>query len=218
MHARCLGLLCLCSLVMPSAVRAQPVIEIDAFSRSMDGQFPKGWRTWPTQGGKAREVYKVASEGGNRYLAARDEKEHSVQIFREFGWDLGTHPILTWRWRARTMPSGANETDPATNDSACGVYVIFGKTAGKGLKYVWSSVLPVGKTHSKEAGKMYFTVLDSGQGTDWRTHRVNVTADYRKFFGRAPDKNPAGIGILTDGNATHSPAACDYDNFAIEKE
>lgn len=203
---------------LPAGAIAQPVIGIDRFAKGTVGTFPKGWRTWPTQGGKAREVYHITTEGENRYLAAADSKDYSVQIFREFGWNIATHPVMSWRWRAKTLPRGANETAPVTNDSACGVYVIFGKTAGKGLKYVWSSSLPAGKTHTKEAGKMYFTVLDSGSGGGWRQHQVNVIADYQRFFGRAPEKNPVGIGILTDGNATHSAVACDYDDFVIAEK
>lgn len=211
-------------LASPLGTHAQPVIAIDGFSGSSIGQYPKGWRTWPTQGAKAREVYKVAAEGENQYLAAHDDHNHSVQIFREFGWDTTTHPVVAWRWRARTLPRGANELRSATNDSACGVYVIFSKVAGKGLKYVWSSTLPAGTTHAKEAGKMYFSVLDSGgahsagSGQGWRSHRVNVIADYTRVFGRPPEKEPVGIGILTDGNATQSTAACDYDDFTIAKE
>lgn len=202
----------------PLVTCAQAVIAIDDFSGSTIGQYPKGWRTWPMQGAKAREVYKVAVEGENRYLAASDDNNHSVQIFREFGWDTATHPVAAWRWRARTLPRGANERSPATNDSACGVYVIFSKVAGKGLKYVWSSTLPAGTTHAKEAGKMYFSVLDSGRDNQWHSHRVHVIADYTNFFGWAPEKPPVGIGILTDGNATHSTSACDYDDFTIAKE
>lgn len=197
---------------------AQPILPIDTFTNRAIGDFPRGWRTWPTQGGKAREVYKVAQEGENKYLAARDDKDHSVQIFREFGWDMKTHPMVSWRWRARTLPRGANETSPATNDSACGVYIIFSKAAGKGLKYTWSSTLARGTTHAKEGGKMFFIALDSGAGDAWRTHTVNVVQEYTKFFGHPPGKNPVGIGLLTDGNATHSPAACDYDDFTIRKE
>lgn len=205
-------------LAAPLVTHAQPVIAIDGFSGSAIGQYPRGWRTWPTQGAKAREVYKVAAEGENQYLAAHDDNNHSVQIFREFGWDTRTHPVVAWRWRARTLPKGADERSPATNDSACGVYVIFSKVAGKGLKYVWSSTLPAGTTHAKEAGKMYFSVLDSGGGGEWRPHRVNVIADYTRLFGQPPEKAPVGIGILTDGNATQSTAACDYDDFTIAKE
>ncbi|MBI4365284.1 MAG: DUF3047 domain-containing protein [Deltaproteobacteria bacterium] len=204
--------------LLASVARAQPLLPIDDFTQQAVGKYPHGWRTWPTQGGKAREVYTVAEEDGNRYLAANDTKDHSVQIFREFDWDPGRHPVLSWRWRARQLPAEANERSDATNDSACGVYVIFGKVAGRGLKYVWSTTLPPGTTRVKEANKMYFTVLDKGPATSWRAHKVHVLQEYQKFFGKAPEKAPVGIGILTDGNATHTPAACDYDDFTIGKE
>lgn len=206
------------ALSLPAGGYAAAQTIVESFSSGSAGLYPKNWRTWPTQGGKAREVYKLVDEAGNIYLSASDDKDYSVQIFREFDWDINASPYLSWRWRAKTLPQGADERRQETNDSACGVYVIFSRTSGKGLKYVWSSSMAVGATHTKEAKKMYFRALDSGNPGAWKTQKVNVIADYKKLFGTAPDRNPSGIGLLTDGNATHSRAACDYDDFAIGKD
>ena len=52
----------------------------------------------------------------------------------------------------------------------------------------------------------------------WKTNAVNVLEDYRRIFKNDPDKDPSGFGLLTDGNATHSPASCDYDDFKISEK
>lgn len=211
----------LAAMLTGAALSAQEKIGIDSFSSNAPDSFPKGWRNWPGQGDAVHEVYRVKEDGGNKYLAADDGKDLSVQIFRGPAWMIYDHPVVSWRWRARTLPKGANETSGATNDSACGVYVMFSQFKKYGIKYVWSSTLPVGTVVTKEPGKMYFIVMDSGSGNvgKWRSHKVNVLEDYKKVFGQdAPkDTQSQGIGILTDGNATHSLAACDYDDFARSK-
>lgn len=214
-------LLVLCTVWLTTSVWAQEKIGIATFQSDAVGAFPAKWRTWPTQGDQAREVYHVKEDGGNKYLSADDSKDLSTQIFRDFVWDVNSHPLLSWRWRAITVPKGANESSPSTNDSACGVYVMFSKYRGIGLKYVWSSTLPAGTVVTKSLGKMYFIVLDSGAANvgKWRSQTVNIAADYQKAYGQPMPKTiqAVGIGLLTDGNATHSRAACDYDDFSRAK-
>ncbi len=205
------------TLVASGIGSAQEKIGITGFSKDEVGSFPKGWRNWPGQGDAVHEVYHVREEGENKFLSADDGNGRSVQIFKGPAWMVYDHPIVSWRWRAQVLPKGGNESFGATNDSACGVYIMFSQFKKYGIKYVWSSLLPVGTVVTKEPGKMYFIVLDSGAGNlgRWRSHKVNILGDYKKVFGQdAPkDLQSQGIGILTDGNATHSRAACDYDDF-----
>ncbi len=207
-------LIFLAAILFSTAALAQT---IDDFESYPVGKFPSKWRTWPFQRGKAASVYKVAQENGNKFLSAFDDRDISVQTLRDFGWDLERSPVLTWKWRAKTLPVNANETDPATNDSACGVYVVISKARQEMIKYTWSTKAPVGTSYEKRAGKAFIVVLDSGDAKlgKWIERKVNVAEDYQKFFGRKLDRDPVAIAILTDGNATHSDAACDYDNFAV---
>ncbi|MFH0799149.1 MAG: DUF3047 domain-containing protein [Pseudomonadota bacterium] len=190
---------------------------LDNLSSSKVGKFPHKWRTWPLQRGKAEEVYSVAEENGSRYIKAYDDHDASQQIFLNFDWQIDRSPILSWRWRATTLPPGASEAGDATNDSACGVYVIVGRYDGHAIKYVWSSTLPAGATHTRHDGKLKIKVLDSGASGKgkWVRHRVDIPADYEALFGRKLDKNPSGVAILTDGNAVHKPSGCDYADFAV---
>ncbi len=215
------GIVAVAVIIGASVCPAQEKIGITSFSSDAVDSFPKGWRTWPGQGDGAHQVYRVKEEGGNKYLSADDSKDISVQTFRGPAWMVPDYPIVTWRWRAQALPKSANESNGATNDSACGVYIMFSQFKQYGLKYVWSSTLPAGTIIPKVPGKMYFVVLDSGAGNlgKWRSHKVNVAEDYQKAFGQPlpKDTQSQGIGILTDGNATHSRGACDYDDFARMK-
>lgn len=185
---------------------------IEGFSSSKTNKFPRLWRTRSGQKDKAEKMYKVVEEGRNKYLSAEDPSGISVQIFKLASWDLEKYPILKWKWRARKLPKGANETIPSKNDSACGLYVSFGMTRGNALKYVWSSTAPKG-TFYKKNDKMTIIVKESGDPGKWVWESTNLMEDAKKAFGKVPDRTISGIGILTDGNATKSPAACDYDSI-----
>jgi hypothetical protein len=198
-------------------------VVVEDFSTSTVGEFPENFHTRLFQHSKAEKVYQVKEENGRRFLSADDNDDLSVQIFRKFPWDRNINPGFSWEWRAVTLPKEATENDRTLNDSACGVYVVFGGYRGKVLKYVWSSTLPVGtfiEKDGKKPGRFYFIVLESGskQAGTWKTETVNVVEDYKKAFGEEPEKNPSGFGILTDGDATGTPSACDYGNFKILRQ
>lgn len=192
---------------------------VESFSQYELDKFPKSFRTYPLQRGKAEQVYIVKEEGGNKFLHALDDKDLSVQAFKRFFWEAKRWPNFSWKWRAVTLPKGAEETNGRPNDSACGVYVIFGGYTGNVIKYVWSTTLPAGTVVEKKPNKFYILVLDSGSENvgSWQTKTVNVVEDYKRLFKTEPTKDPDGFGLLTDGNATHTPAACDYDDFKISE-
>ena len=190
---------------------------LDSFASSKVGKFPRLWRTWPFQRGKAAKVYKIGEENGERFIRAYDDHDASQQIFLNFPWNIKERPSLSWSWRATTLPEGGKESNDASNDSACGVYVVVGKFDGHAIKYVWSTTLPIGQVVTRRDGKLKIKVVDSGaakKGT-WVHHKVNVVDDYKALFEKDLTKNPSGVALLTDGNALHKPSGCDYRAFAI---
>jgi len=206
--------------LVPSTIGAETgygTLYLDNFKESKLDRIPKLWRTWPMQRDDASKIYKVAEEGGKRYIRAYDEWNLSKQLFFNFNWDIEKRPMLLWRWRATKLPAGAAESNDGTNDSACGVYVVIGKWKGHAIKYVWSTTVAPGTVVTRRDGKLKIKVLDSGAGKldQWVSHKVDVLKDYKELFGRPIEKNPSGIGILTDGNAVRKPAGCDYAGFAI---
>lgn len=207
------------AVLLATILPSTPVLGegLGALSAAKTGAFPKGWRTWPLQGDKAKEVYTVADEGGTKFIRAVDDHDVSQQIFWRFNWEVKEKPMLSWRWRATELPAGARENDDNLNDSACGVYVIVGQYQGNAIKYAWSSALAPGTVVTRRDGKLKIKILDSGAGRkgSWVKHQVDVLADYQALFGEVLDKNPSGIALLTDGNAVHKPAGCDYTDFAI---
>lgn len=204
-----------------AAVPDPQVVVAEDFSKYKDGVYPKWWKSWPMQRDKVQQIYHVKVEGGKHYLHAFDDKDLSQQIMLPIMWDIEKYPYLNWRWRPKVLPGKpgleAREDKDDQNDSACGVYVIYGRYTGRATKYVWSSALPVGKIVSRRDGKLRITPVASGTAGvgSWHSYSINVPQSYEKLFGSPMNRAPTGIAVLTDGNATHTPAECDYADFSI---
>lgn len=184
------------------------------FAKATPGEFPEDWK--PKED-RAREIYKVLEEGGVRFVRAT-AKGTGLQMGKEVDWDLKVHPVLSWKWRPRVFPTGADERDGGRNDSALGVYAVFphSPVSVKSVKYVWSLEAPVGTTASASRDLTRMLVLRSGKpgGSGWVEERVNVARDYQRLFGEAPAR-PRGIAVLTDADDTKSAAVGDYTDFRV---
>lgn len=201
------------------AQTAQPAaddacIVLEDFSRSKVGAFPEGWRVRKDEG---KAVYTVQEEGGKRFLHAMS-RGLGVQAARETpGWKLDSHPVLTWEWRARQFPRGADERHSGTNDSALAVYmgVPYSRIRGpKAMKYIWSEKVPVGTALTSNSGLTQVRVVQTGASKDgWVEERVNVLKDWRTAFREKDTPKVGGIAVLTDADDTRSTASGDYANF-----
>ena len=125
--------------------------------------------------------------------------------------------MLAWSWRPVEFPTGADERNSKTNDSALAVYGVFPHRMGsvRSVKYVWSAVVPVGTRLSSNMGLTQVRVLRTGTENKgrWTDERVNLLDDYRKYFDVSDTPKPAGIAVLTDADDTKSRAQGDYANF-----
>jgi hypothetical protein len=122
------------------------------------------------------------------------------------------------------MPSGANEQRKETQDSAAGIYVIFPGSFlrfPEAIKYVWSSSLPKGTViESPYSSRTKIIVLENHTSLrdQWVREEVNAYEDYKRLFGKEPDRNVEGIGILSDSDNTQTAAVACYDDIAISRE
>lgn len=194
----------------------EQVVPLENFEEYLPPTFPKEWKVRGSEEA-ARIVYRVSEENGNRFLHAHAEKQ-SVQIGLSRPFQAKQFPVLQWRWRVKTLPSGADERATSTNDSAAGVYVVFDSTiVPRAIKYVWSSSLPVGtRMDSPVYWRAKVVVLESGASAagDWRRETVNFYEDYKKLFGFEPSE-VEGVALLTDSDTTATVAEADYDDFTL---
>jgi hypothetical protein len=219
-----IGVLLALAVALPLTFVAPPTVPaegdcrtIEDFSHAQIGEFPSEWKARKETG---KAVYTVQDEGDRRFLRAVSRKL-GIQAAREVqGWDLTTYPILTWSWRPREFPKGADERDERGNDSVLAVYMLvpYSRVAGpKAVKYIWSEKVPVGTHLASNGGLTQVRVLRSGtEGRgEWRQEKANVLEDYRRYFDAKDPPKPIGIAVLTDSDDTKSSAAGDYADFKI---
>ena len=86
------------------------------------------------------------------------------------------------------------------------------------LKFVWSTAAPLGATCNSVRNPLVASdsvVLRSGGGgSRWVKEEIDPDALFRQHFGgEVPELQ--GLGILTDGDQTHSTSAADYAGFEL---
>ena len=131
---------------------------------------------------------------------------------------------LRWRWRVLALPENGNECKRGVQDSAAVVYVTFkGGLKWRVIKYVWSTVGPRGATCDKKRylfGSQDTVIQESGGPTEtWREEEIDLRAAYIEHFA---DGDPSasvpdfvGVGLLTDGDSTNSPAVADFADITV---
>jgi len=140
--------------------------------------------------------------------------------------DRAAARALSWRWRAVTLPKGGNECQAGKGDSAAVIYVSWRRgLRWYALKYVWSAVGTKGAVCDKKSNPFAAqntVVLESGAPLNvWKTERIDLKAEFRKHFengdSTAPVPDFLGVGIMSDGDQTHSDSSADYADFVLER-
>jgi hypothetical protein len=210
------------------------VLLIDDFQQDSDGSLPSKWRMRRDKSlvpltesyMHDDEKFTVVREGSNLFVRAysRDEAAHIYMGNEEggFDWDIRTHPVLEWDWRANKLPANASEDVEQLNDSGGGLYVIFDIEGflikrPRTIKYVYSSSLPVGSVvkHGKLAVIVASSAID-GIG-NWVHVSRNVAEDYRNVFGGEPDRRPLSLRLWSDSDNIGTEAEVDFDNLKLLK-
>jgi len=209
---------------------AQMPVQVDNFQNAPVNGLPPGWsviendRFVPLEARhlEAGRSISVLSEGNNRFVRLGTQNRW-FRILMQNGtsrldWNILTHPRLQWRWRARVLPEGAQETRRNLNDTGGAVYVFFASdTFGRprSIKYTYSTTLPVGTTFSQ--GPLRGVVVSTGNdgiGT-WRTIERDVLADYRRLFRAEPPGQPQAIVLWGDSDSLSSSSEVDFDDIVL---
>lgn len=205
--------------VLEAQLRQVDYVVLEDFSTSDDGALPAGWR-WRDRDEGRRKPYQVRRRNGESYLAAQDSGG-SVLLLRFAHWNPRQYPIMTWCWRADSLPPGGDERFGHTNDSVAGIYVFFSQTwigMPRHIKYVWSSTLPEGFVGRRDRiARPYFVVVESGDSHlgQWRFAQVDLEAHYDETWGGRPKSRTQGLGLLSDANSTDSRAEAYYADLRV---
>lgn len=137
----------------------------------------------------------------------------SFTLYRGFVLDLRQFPILTWRWKVVTLPTGGDVRQRTTDDQAAQVYLVFPRWPAPRVNsdvvgYIWDSRAPVGaKLTSPQSANVKVVVLQSGAERlgRWVREERNVYADYVELFGREPPRI-GQVALMVDSDNTRSQA------------
>ena len=181
----------------------------------------RAWRIIPRESGPVN-YYKVVDDPSGAYVHAEYEPGMKTSVLGVQIGDADKHNMkkLRWTWRAVTLPNGGDECAKGKGDSAAVVYVTWKRGLRyHTLKYVWSAVGAKGSTCDRKRNPFVAQdtiVLESGAPLgQWRTEEIDLAAEYRRHFGDEEVPDLVGVGIMTDGDQTHSASAADYGTFTL---
>jgi hypothetical protein len=181
------------SVLIDGAVSAQgqSLILEDFQAKEADG-FPSNWEHENQRSqSKGRDAYKVQTENGVNFLAARDAGQRIKK--KKIDWDPKAYPVLTWRWR---LQKATAENEPvaaiyASLDTDLMFIPVF-------TKYVWSATKPEGTF--TEGGMFSGSEIVVQSGTkevgQWFEERVNVYEDFKRIHKHEPAAKAWGISII----------------------
>ena len=133
---------------------------------------------------------------------------------------------LRWKWRAVTLPVGGNECVKGKGDSAAVIYVSWRRLLRwYAIKYVWSAVGPKGAVCDRKSNPFMAqdtVILETGGPINtWREEVIDLDSEFRKHFADGDSKADVpdfmGVGLMTDGDQTHSASVADYADFRLTR-
>jgi hypothetical protein len=166
---------------------------------------PPGWQKqdW----GSPRYDFTVVEQDGRRAVHLKSAGDGST-ISKEIRGKvrLAETPILEWTWKVVVLPKGADARNPATDDEAAQIYVVWPHfpqaVRSRIIGYIWDTTAPVGTiVKSQKTGTVTYVVVRSGSADvgKWLTERRNVREDYRRILGEEPE-DPGAVSFGIDSN------------------
>jgi hypothetical protein len=177
-----------CSFSAPVPVQSAGLLVLDEYSAKDADGFPTAWKA-QRQETKARKQYTVRTENGMTFLAARDADQ---RVYKKIAWDPRAMPIVTWRWRVRKAPAGADPVAAVFVSLDTDLLVIPVAT-----KYVWSQTKDVGTITEGGLFDASEIVLQKGSRGfgEWVEQRVNAYEDFKRIHRHEPAVQAWGISL-----------------------
>jgi hypothetical protein len=178
---------------------------------------PKGWEVKSKIGTTASEFYLVKDEKDNlSYLHMESDKSSGTLICNPEKVNLKETPMIRWKWRTKSLPSGGDGRESAKDDQAIGIYVGTGSLLSKkSVSYRWDTETPKGSEGncSYAAGTLkvkWFTLRNKDDSVDeWFVEERNVADDFYKAWGYYPDE--IYISVSSNSQYTASKASADLN-------
>jgi hypothetical protein len=139
----------------------------------------------------------VVVDEGRRALWLKTE-HYSVRLARAVDVDLKPTPMLSWEWKAVTLPAQGDIRGEIADQVARIVLMFPPRYRPRMLGYVWDTRAPVGtETHTKQTMlDRWLIVVRSGPADvgRWLRETRDVARDFTRLFGGAPPA-PMAVGV-----------------------
>ena len=177
---------------------------------------PKKWVVRGKPGILPAVFSTMIDEGKNiSFLHMEADRGSASLITNATGVDLSKTPILRWRWRVMTLPTGADGRVRTKDDQAIGIYIGTGSTFNnKSVSYRWDTETPKGTEGNCAYGLgtvkvKWYTLKNKADanGGGWFTEERNVAEDFRQAWGFYPEE--VYVSISCNSQYTDSQAAAD---------
>jgi chloramphenicol O-acetyltransferase len=187
-------------------------IIIDDFNNGIDPGWTKKSFTGETQ-------YSVAQDGDQPYLRATSNGTASA-LYYKIEYDPREYPYIAWKWKVDNIIEKGDATKKSGDDYAARLFIVFPSSffvSTETLNYIWATRLQ--KDFSVPCPYMENSIMVSVQSGHakigkWLAESRNIYEDYKKHFGKQPEKVGA-IAIMTDTDDTQERASASYGTIAI---
>ncbi len=185
---------------------------------------PSSWRSTTLGTGSHNGSASIlADPDGNHFLSIATANGFYA-MGPETDFDPTSFPSLSWRWRVHQFPSGANIEKKSGDDAAARLYIVFSSRSffhplsTHALVYVWDTTHPVGAILKSPYAPEHERIIVQESGPaklgGWVKETADLARDYKKAFGKSPDKVSA-IAFASDSDNTHSATLGDFDDLIV---
>ena len=211
-------------MFLSSAEKSEPVRHWDFQSSKLDKKgIPEGW-SYRGKPGTPDVKYQIIEDKELKHNVLRitSDQASGVIMIEGSAIDLKKYPVMRWRWKAVTLPTGADATVKAKDDQGIAIYVGYGKFSQDSISYTWQTETPKGKTghstYNMVVGVDWFTLRDKNDKSDvWFEEEVNVYDDMMKFFKKIPSGWALSISSNSQYTKSKADVYLDYIEFVEKK-
>jgi hypothetical protein len=188
------------------------------FSLGVDAQgVPNGWQLKEKSG--QADCATVSDDGLHALLLRSANTSFAIQ--KKVQVDVTQYPILSWKWKATTLPEGGDFRRSQTDDQAAQLFLPFSRT--KAIVYIWDTTAPQGlmaDAHAPFFMTIKVVVVRSGSAEmgKWITETRNVYEDYQTLYGdSAQPPMVSGMRIQINSQHTHTSAESYFADVIFTK-
>ena len=168
--------------------------------------------------------YSIHDEGDGSVSLKAVSEATSLALFKAFDVNIQYHPIFSWEWKVTKFPTGKKRealTAKADDDFAGRIYAIFKSKIpyrNDVIQYVWDDHFKEGTSGPKPFFKnIKVLVIRRGLSEEgWVREERDLYKDYQMLFGKDPERNLIGIGLMSDSDNTKSSSEAYFRHFRVE--